>query len=1127
MDLTGLANPEIEVVDDSERLIVTPEEAQAAEFLARSTAVEMGINYDHLAEPERQLLILATKDQLISQPGDKRIPETRAYTDKDFDTVPLPIEEWLESKYHIGKWYYENIFPAWKDEIIEVINKDAIEWIVTGSIGSGKCCREGTLVPTDRGWVAIEDIVARFDSSPIYVQSESGLKRVTSVHDEGVTETRRVVTKHGHTIEGRSNHRLRVLGEDLELGWKTMGELVEGDVLVQATSEGPEESVLSEAAAELLGWYIAEGNREEGSPKAGINTARFNLHPSELEYVVRLANQAADVLGGYTVKCSESHRYVSITGARVREFFPVETSRNKRVPPHVLAGSRKIVCAFLRGLFSGDGYAGESECSLVTTSPGLAQDVRVLLTGLGLYCSVVKSIASYRLDGERIETGEKSQISIIGPVSVGMFALDIGFAQENKQKSVEEFANRFSSNSDHSFSFAVSAQQLALLRSLQPSHSKQNPHPQGLVKTRTPRGLLHRLKTQRCTVRLLREIAAAGGALPAVLARLVSGEYLFDTVERVEHAKAHCFDLTVEDDPSYVSDGFISHNTTAAILANLYKLYVVTCMKDPCSFYSSTTVTFGMFSVAKYLAQDVEANMLITRIMESEYFRNQVGMEKEVDNPRFAKTAALSFPKKIRFTFGSLARHGLGQDIFGGIMDEVAFDDTPDAQKIRSLYAAVKTRIESRFMTGGGRVPGLLCVVSSANHEGDFLDDHLKNSQLADKVHISAKNVYQVKSFPGARFRVLVGDKLHASRLLDEVYKDEHGIKKVRPLNKDEILPDGVRIEMVPVHWYDRYVLDIEQSLRDISGVALFSTSPFIPNRERLYELVDKERIHPFTIPEPVIDLRDDDLTLESIFMKEELFVEVDRFRNQWRPKINPGAPRFIHADLAKTQDCVGLCCVHLYGFKNVTHVDNQGKEQSIQTPVVYVDFSLKIKPPIGSQIDFTKIQSFIMYLRHIGMPVAEVTFDQYQSTHFQQLLIKAGIDSREISMDKSPAPYMALKQAIMAGCVLYYGYVPLLDELAQLQALYKTPRGEQTSSKLRIDHPPKGGKDCADSLAGAHKACIESKYTAMSMSESEPVVDMKPARPKQGPNPGDATGSSWVYGDNVDSAHITGVYER
>jgi hypothetical protein len=76
----------------------------------------------------------------------------------DYEEQPISIEEFLQSKYHIGKWYYENIFPKWKEEITQVINKGCIEWVLGGSIGCGKCVEASTLINTDSGFATIEDV---------------------------------------------------------------------------------------------------------------------------------------------------------------------------------------------------------------------------------------------------------------------------------------------------------------------------------------------------------------------------------------------------------------------------------------------------------------------------------------------------------------------------------------------------------------------------------------------------------------------------------------------------------------------------------------------------------------------------------------------------------------------------------------------------------------------------------------------------------------------------------------------------------------------------------------------------------------------------------------------------------
>ena len=559
--------------------------------------------------------------------------------------------------------------------------------------------------------------------------------------------------------------------------------------------------------------------------------------------------------------------------------------------------------------------------------------------------------------------------------------------------------------------------------------------------------------------------------------------------------------------------------TSAAMLATMYKLYQVTCMRDPCGFYGCTNIVFGLFSVSLNLAQDVEANMLITRLKESEYFRQVVGVSEDAIGGRSARGTILRFPNNIKFSFGSQGSHALGQDVFSAIVDEIAFSKSVGAKQVRDLYNSVKTRLESRFMTNKGRVPGLLCIASSANAEGDFLDEHLKNSTLKDKVHISSFSLYQVKSYPGQRFRVLIGNKFHTSRLLDKVERKDDGKYKVTSISSD--VPEDVRVEEVPIAWYERYNEDIERSIRDISGIALYAASPFFGNRERLHTSIDPDRYHPFTVDQPILSIKDDDMTLESIFKRDSIFEEIDSFRHTYRPKVNPGSPRFIHADLALKHDCVGLACSHLYGFKQVERTDMQGVPQKTTLPVVYVDFMVKIRPPKGSEIDFTKITSFIFYLQKLGMPIGAVTFDKFQSNYHQQIFKKAGFDSFEISMDRTPTAYQTLKAGFMAGCINYYMYRPLMDELTSLQVVHS-----KTSNRMKIDHPPSSGKDVADALAGSHFAVVTSKYTENQLTESAVLEEqlLKSHEPAPSTDVASIIGTDWLMTDYDDADRVTAI---
>lgn len=1023
--------------------------------------------------------------------------------DKDFERRPVSPEEFIANPFYLGEDLSKNLYDTWKKEIPYVMNSGAVEWLLTGSIGCGKCVVEGSLIPTTNGVKRIEDI-----QEGELVLSESGPRRVVQKHDEGVTETRTLVTKHKYQITGRPNHRVRILGEDFNPAWKELGDFKGGECVLLSPSDVWGTNSLPDELAELIGWYTAEGSRQEGTPGAALNSARFDVHEDEQEYVFNLASKVASLVEGEASKGKPSTRdrarIVRLWTKQAAEYFPSEESRTKTVPRIILQSDRRTVCAYLRGLFSGDGHSSHLRTQFCTTSPELARQVRVLLTYLGIQTATCESVAS--IYGK--QTGPKYQISIIGTDSQRKFAEQIGFALPDKQAALMDRITKWQPNSDKYCSFRLTETQWKTLRDMQPLGKE------GQTKTKSPRGLMHRLKTQRCTVRLLRQVLEAGGVLPGVLADLVSGRLLCDYAESVKSGEAHCFDLTVEGDPSYISEGFISHNTTAATAALMYKLYVLTCMRNPCSFYGSKAIVFGFFSITRDLAQDVEAALVVEKLKDSEYFRKFVGLTEEKDNPRTPRALVLRFPKNLKFVFGSQPQHVLGQDTFGCLIDEAAFERTPNSKQIRRLYSGVRARLDSRFMSSGGRMPGLLVIASSANYEGDFMDDHLKNSVSKDRVHISSYALYHVKKFPGAKFRVLIGDKTHTSQILDVVTKDEYGNYTVTPKPNVFVHPDA-RVEEVPAVWYQKYEDDLEQNLKDISGITLFATSPLFGNREKIYECIDKNRKHPFTVLEPQVSIWDDTTTLESLFIKDEMFEMLDNYRKIWRLKVNPGAPRFFHVDLAKTGDAAGLTCVHLYGFRAIERPDREGKTQRVQIPVIYVDFALRIRPTKGSEIDFTKITSFIFYLQTLGMPVGGVSADSYQSTYTLQVFKKAGVEEvKEISMDRTPTAYLTLKEAILSGCVLYYDYPTLQNELTFLQ---------YDRTKNKIDHPINGSKDVSDSLAGAHFLCTMSKYTEMQLRDAELVTKQNFKKPPT--ERAISQDTSWIRGDYEDWDRITDIF--
>jgi len=87
------------------------------------------------------------------------------------------------------------------------------------------------------------------------------------------------------------------------------------------------------------------------------------------------------------------------------------------------------------------------------------------------------------------------------------------------------------------------------------------------------------------------------------------------------------------------------------------------------------------------------------------------------------------------------------------------------------------------------------------------------------------------------------------------------------------------------------------------------------------------------------------------------------------------------------------------------------------------------------------------------------VTFDQFQSSDAQQILRQSGLITGHQSMDEMPCrAYDFTKSAFYEGRVALPWDPHLQKEILMLEKDVKSGR---------VDHPPGGSKDCADSLAG------------------------------------------------------------
>lgn len=515
---------------------------------------------------------------------------------------------------------------------------------------------------------------------------------------------------------------------------------------------------------------------------------------------------------------------------------------------------------------------------------------------------------------------------------------------------------------------------------------------------------------------------------------LESAEYLGKKGEIYPIVMEHLIEMNNgEYEEAVLTGGIGSAKTTMALLTNAYQLYKLSCHKDPHSYYGldrSAEIVFVFQSLNATVARTVDYERFRSMIERSPYFAKKFPFNRNVTSELYLPNRIIVRPVSGQDTAA------VGQNIIGGLLDEVNLMAIIESSKQNidggtynqalALYNSIARRRQSRFMAGG-KLPGMLCMVSSKRYPGQFTDQKELEAQrqIQEKgksnIYVYDKRVWEIKpdAFSGGWFEVFVGDDSRRPRVVSPSYP-------AHPSEKPYIIN-------VPVEYQQAFRDDIMNALREIAGVSTLAKYPFIPNVESIAKAFD---------------------TTDNILNLEEVDFSYDKL------KIYPGRvqdlnqPRWVHLDLALTGDSAGFACGYVSGFKAV----NRGADHFEVLPEIVFDTVLRVRPPAGGEIDLSKIRQLIYRFVEIGIPVKWITVDSFQSADTLQILKAKGYMCGRTSMDLSIVPYTLTKAALADGRVFLPEHATLKKEFGSL---------EYDAKKGKVDHPPNGSKDCSDAVAG------------------------------------------------------------
>src|SRR5262245_24166045 len=421
------------------------------------------------------------------------------------------------------------------------------------------CVAEGTRIATERGLMPVESVTA---GERVFLEDGTSAE-VTAVIDRGVLPVVTLTLKNGYSLTATAFHRVRALDAKGDYVWRRIGEIGPTDFVVIQPGRGLHNGLPKEVFQSL---HTSHSNQKDvRTPEKvdahlaallGYLTGDGSLEARKVRWVVNIQDQdTADLLEqwarelfGLPVHHRGPYRGVLEYGIYstllVSWLKEIGVSKNE-IPSFVWRSGPKIVASYLSGIFESDGSVTDSDTGKVSFGSSrerLAREVHQLLLALGIPATLRHQ--------RNIGPDRRFSCWIVSVLASGVkrFYEQVGFISSRKQGKLAALVNRWTGKT-------VAGNMPNL---------KQKVSGLGLS------GELRRLLANTwCLGRpVSRALAINIEKNYPEIARQIGLEHiteynqLFLPVVSIEPAgNQHVYDLTVPGPTTYISNGFVSHNS--------------------------------------------------------------------------------------------------------------------------------------------------------------------------------------------------------------------------------------------------------------------------------------------------------------------------------------------------------------------------------------------------------------------------------------------------------------------------------------------------------------------------------------------------------------------------------------
>ena len=288
-----------------------------------------------------------------------------------------------------------------------------------------------------------------------------------------------------------------------------------------------------------------------------------------------------------------------------------------------------------------------------------------------------------------------------------------------------------------------------------------------------------------------------------------------------------------------MTGGIGSGKTTLALYTNAYQLYLLSCMRSPHKQFGldpSSEILLVFQSMTLQLAKGVDYQRFRSMIDGSPYFHTYYPFDKGLHSK-------LVFPNRVEVVpVSGSETAAIGQNVMGGLIDELNYMSVVEKSKVAVdkgtydqailLYNSIARRRKSRFMENG-KLPGILCLVSSKKYPGQFTDQKVAEADKDPSIFVYDKRVWDIKPDDFGNqgwFPVFAGDLTRKPRILE---RDDEVDDEDRPLVVS--VPEEFRLE---------FEKDVINALREIAGVSTLARHPFFLEVGKVHQAFEVPREH-------------------------------------------------------------------------------------------------------------------------------------------------------------------------------------------------------------------------------------------------------------------------------------------